>query len=196
MAQHLLEGVEHRLTSPRQAGLQGAIAGHGFGDAAPGTGYRLALGDGLGERLLPWGGGHLETARLLIERDAASRTGQTLLMGSTFELTGEAARRGVFGVWGRGGYSRFDGREQVVSLDGGVSTGTLGVDYAKGRWLAGLALSHSRGIGSYGRVYSQDDIEASLTGVVPIRRFQGNEQVLGLGRRRLRRRRLDADPAG
>ena len=183
VAQHLLEGVEHRLTSPRQAGLQGAIAGHGFGDAAPGTGYRLALGDGLGERLLPWDGGHLETARLLMERDAASRMGQTLLMGSTFELTGETARRGVFGVWGRGGYSRFDGREQVVSLDGGVSTGTLGVDYAKGRWLAGLALSHSRGIGSYGRVYSQDDIEASLTGLYPYAGFKVTNRfsVWGVG---------------
>ena len=183
VAQHLLEGVEHRLTSPRQAGLQGAIAGHGFGDAAPGTGYRLALGDGLGERLLPWGGGHLETARLLMERDAASRMGQTLLMGSTFELTGETARRGAFGVWGRGGYSRFDGREQVVSLDGGVSTGTLGVDYAKGRWLAGLALSHSRGIGSYGRVYSQDDIEASLTGLYPYAGFKITDRfsIWGVG---------------
>ena len=68
-------------------------------------------------------------------------------------------------------------------LDGDVATATLGADYAKGPWLAGLAISHSWGIGSYGRAHSQDDIEALLTGLYPYAGFKATDRfsVWGVG---------------
>ena len=86
-------------------------------------------------------------------------------------------------VWGRGARSGFDGREGTSSLDGEVTTGTLGADYAKGPWTVGLALAHSRGEGSYGRGYGKDDVEASLTGFYPYAGYKFTERfsVWGLG---------------
>ena len=170
VAQQVLEGVEDRLRSPCREGLQGTIAGHGFGSAA-----RADL-----RTLSRWDDGDLEAdrlfdARLLAERDPLS--------GSRFELSGETSGGGVACVWGRGVRSGFDGREGTSALDGEVTTGTLGADYAKGPWTVGLALSHSRGEGSYGRAYGKDAVEASLTGFYPYAGYKVTERfsVWGLG---------------
>ena len=128
VAQQVLEGVEDRLRSPCREGLQGTIAGHGFGGTA-----RADL-----RTLSRWDDGDLEAdrlfdARLLAERDPLS--------GSRFELSGETSGGGVACVWGRGVRSGFDGREGTSALDGEVTTGTLGADYAKGpldRWAGAL----------------------------------------------------------
>ena len=168
VAQQMLEGVEDRLASPRQMGLRATVAGHGLGGEA-GEAFHSA-DDGMPVRLGPgwtlsrWAGGdaaaeRMHGPRLLSEPE--------LLMGSGFELSGETVTGGAFGAWGRGGFARFDGLERTHALDGDITTGTLGVDYAKGPWLAGLALSHSFGVGSYGRAHSRDDIEALLTGLYP-----------------------------
>ena len=193
VAQHVLDGVEPRLTSSRRPGFQGIIAGRGFGGtehAAPhGTGYGLALRDSLERALSPWIGGDPEMARLLgsrflTEHGLLSGTGQEdLLTASAFELSGEAARGGIVGAWGRGGLARFDGSEAGFSLDGSVTTGTLGADYAKDPWVAGLALSHSQGTGTYGRAHSRDDMDASLTGLYPYAGFKVTKgfSVWGVG---------------
>ena len=184
VAQQMLEGVEDRLTSPRRAGLRGTIAGHGLNgggrEGAQGADDALAVPHGLGRTLARWTGGdadaeRLSGPRLLTERD--------LLMGSAFDLSSEAVDGGVVGIWGRGGYSRFDGVEEAFLLDGDVAAATLGADYAKGPWLAGLALSHSWGIGNYGRAHSQDDIEALLTGLYPYAGFKATDRysVWGVG---------------
>ena len=170
VAQQVVEGVEDRLRSPCQAGLQGAIAGHGFGGAA-----RSDLG-----MLSRWTDDDMEAERLFDVRLLAERDPLT---GSRFELSGETAGGGVACVWGRGVRSGFDGREGASSLDGEVTTGTLGADYTKGPWTVGLALSHSRGEGSYGRGYGKDDVEASLTGFYPYAGYKFTERfsVWGLG---------------
>ena len=94
---------------------------------------------------------------------------------------------GSFGIWGRGGFSRFDGNAAGSALDGDVTTTTLGADFAKGPWLAGLALSHSSGVGSHGRNFngggSGDDITATLTGIYPYAGFRVTDRlsVWGVG---------------
>ena len=178
IAQQMMHGVEERLTSPCRTGLQGALAGHGFGGDRPltpyGTGYRLAVRDGSRGTLPHWAGGDLE-----VEGDPVSRTARALLAGTEFELGSETAGSGIACVWGRGGYSSFHRREGSLSLDGNVTTGTLGADYAKGPWTVGLALSHSRGEGRS----SKDDIEAALTGLYPYAGYKVTERlsVWGLG---------------
>ena len=85
-------------------------------------------------------------------------TGLDFVTGTSFELTGGSAEAGGYAaLWGRGALSRFDGREGDLTLDGEVTTGLIGADWASapgagsgaGRWTAGLAVGHARGTGSY-----------------------------------------------
>ena len=85
-------------------------------------------------------------------------TGRDFVTGTSFELTGGSAEAGGYAaLWGRGAISRFDGREGDLTLDGEVTTGLVGADWAAapdsgsgaGRWTAGLAVGHARGTGSY-----------------------------------------------
>ena len=170
IAQQMTEGVQDRLASPCRTGLQGALAGYRF----DGDGRGRA---GLLER--PWIADDAAAMRLGA-RDSVSAMGPALLAGTEFELAGETTGGGIACVWGRGAYSSFHGREGQFSLDGKVTTGTLGADYQSGPWTVGVALSHSRG---EGRDSSRDDIEAALTGLYPYAGYQITKRlsVWGLG---------------
>ena len=76
-------------------------------------------------------------------------TGQQVLMGSSFSLAAQTDGGGFAALWGRMAQTRFAGREDSLSLDGDVTTGLLGADYASGRWTTGLVVSHSIGEGGY-----------------------------------------------
>ena len=101
------------------------------------------------------------------------------MTGTSFALTGAAeGADGFVSLWGRGALSRFDGREGDLSLDGEVTTGLMGADWATERWTAGLAVGHARGEGGYregGGCMGNDpgaggcagEVEARLTGVWP-----------------------------
>ena len=170
IAQQMIEGVQDRLASPCRTGLQGALAGYRF----DGDGRGRA---GLLER--PWIADDAAAMRLGA-RDPVSAMGPALLAGTEFELAGETTGGGITCVWGRGAYSSFHGREGQFSLDGNVTTGTLGADYQSGSWTVGVALSHSRG---EGRDSSRDDIEAALTGFFPYAGYQITKRlsIWGLG---------------
>ena len=171
IAQQMMDGVGDRLASPCRTGLQGTVAGHGFG----GEGSATSLWAGGGRESRP-----LLDSPLLVQGDSGSGTGPALLAGTEFELGSETAGGGVACVWGRGAYSSFHGGAGSYSLDGDVTTGTLGADYAMGAWTVGLALSHSRGEGRYG---SREDVEAALTGFFPYAGYKVTERlsVWGLG---------------
>ena len=86
-----------------------------------------------------------------------SMRGRDLLSQSSFYTSsaqvadsGDAAGRGArWAAWGRGAVTRFDGGEGALSIDGDIVTGTAGVDYARGRLLAGLAVAHTVGDGRF-----------------------------------------------
>ena len=132
----------------------------GFGAGAPvGFGQGAPVGFGAGAP------GHF---------DDASETGfeRLLAANSHFAYTREEdPAGGVLGFWGRGSRTRFDGREEALDLDGEVATALLGADYAKGNWLAGVALAQSRSDGGYrggsGAPGADGGIEASLTAAIP-----------------------------
>ena len=113
-------------------------------------------------------------------------TGRDFLTGTSFALTGGSAEAGGYAaLWGRGAISRFDGREGDLTLDGEVTTGLMGADWATERWTAGLAIGHARGTGGYseggncepaaevtaagyrGPSRCSGEVEATLTGVWP-----------------------------
>ncbi len=134
---------------------------------------------------------------------AWSMTAREVLLGSSFTATGEKdGTGGSLAFWGRAAQSSFDGREGTFSLEGEATTATLGADYARGKWLVGMALMQSSGEGSYrdadpggnvcadldmdgvdpppdlcnGAVRNGDgEVEATLTAAVPYAAIQASE---------------------
>ena len=179
----VLDAVEARLAAPRTPGAQATLAGQalpswdGSGKAAANIGSQSGAGPGTGS-----GAGASERAPVGRDREAMTAirdwmvhagsdparigddpedrersralTGRDFLTGTSFALTGGSAEAGGYAaLWGRGAISRFDGREGDLSLDGEVTTGLIGADWASApgarRWTAGLAVGHARGTGSY-----------------------------------------------
>ena len=231
VAEQALDGIAGRMAAPRTAGMQGTLAGQALSFDASASGNRtaarspapggtgsLALADvarsfdnradrfgngGFGNApgsLSPGsvsgaGGAGLTQSRTMTARDA--------LLGSSFSLTGAAdGSGGSMAFWGRAAQGSFDGREGTFSLDGAVTTGMLGADYARGKWLVGLALAQSEGEGDYrdsdvsprpdgqtcpdggdgplcGEAVRAGDgsVEASLTAAIPYAALQASERL-------------------
>ena len=171
----VLDGIRERLTASREAGLRGKLAGQAFNGAVRPDG---SLGT---------------TANAAASVPFRSRrvTDRDLLSGTAFALSGATDGGGSFALWGRGGHSVFDGRDGAIRLDGTVTAATLGTDYSAPRWLAGLALSHSRGDGSYRSGDETGKLATSLTGAYPYIRYALTDRlslwgVVGHGRGTLR----------
>ena len=100
------------------------------------------------------------------------------LPGSSFQFStgaGDAARS--FHLWGRGSYSRFDGRDGALAFDGDVGSATVGAELGGKRVLTGLALSHSVGSGSLWTATDGDVSESTLSGVYPYAHFSANDRL-------------------
>ena len=108
-----------------------------------------------------------------------------ILLGSSFRLSLGADDTGSAGprltAWGRVAGTRFDGRDGNLTLNGDVLTGTLGVDGEWDRLLAGVAVAHSRGDGSYTRPGIEDrghgDLDKTLTSIHPYLRYAVTDQL-------------------
>ena len=194
VADQVVDAVVDRL-SRRGTGVNATVAGRPVGEGPGGAGGQAAwghprppsglltsgepgvLGDPSSDGVTLSGGGPY-APRSLTELE--------LLTGSAFHLATEGADGGLWSLWGRGAYSRFDAGGEL-SLDGNVSTGMVGADYGGKRLLGGLVLSHSQGSGSYSLTGLSGEIESSLTGLYPYLGFALGERVsvwgvLGRGR--------------
>ena len=157
---------------------------------------------GIGPGATPAGLGGTGTDPWMDSPDADPRLGRSqtiqplrlreVLVGSSFRLTLGAAddastRTPRLTAWGRVAATRFDGRDDTLSLDGDVLTGTVGVDSEWDRLLAGVAVAHSQGAGSYtGAGDSRGDLEQTLTSLHPYLRYAVTDRldvwgVLGYG---------------
>ena len=194
-------------------GSRGAGPGpsHAPGGTAGGTGA-LALADvaqafgshsghsgavGIGQDTAGFGSGFDG-----MQPQSRGMTGREALLGSSFSLTGAAdGSGGSMAFWGRAAQGRFDGGEGTFSLDGEVTTGMLGADYARGKWLVGFALAQSTGEGDYrdtgtaprpggqgcpqgtgplcGEAVREGDgsVEASLMAAIPYAALQASERL-------------------
>ncbi|MCY4407270.1 MAG: hypothetical protein OXC15_12955 [Rhodospirillaceae bacterium] len=188
-AGHVLDGVEERLTATREAGTRIAIAGQMIGsETSPGidgvdpTTGGTEMGEALGVLLegMASGSGDNTTSGSLDEaypwNDASSGGGDTLsrgmtsrelLAGTSLQFGSETSGGGLASLWGRGAYTSFSGQEGGMAIEGDVSTATLGADYAAGGWIAGLALSQSRGAGSWRDGDTGGAVESDVTGLYP-----------------------------
>ena len=102
--------------------------------------------------------------------------GGDVLTGSGFGLNRKTRHGGILSLWSRGAQSRFSGREGALSLGGDVRTTMFGADYAKGPLVAGLSLSHSRGLGEYAGV-SGGQVASSVTGLYPWLGYKATDRV-------------------
>ena len=107
-----------------------------------------------------------------------------ILLGSSFRLAlgGNAAGAGPrLTAWGRFAGTTFDGRDGDLTLDGDVFTGTVGVDGEWDRLLAGVAVAHSRGDGSFTMPGTenrgQGGLEHTLTSLHPYLRYAVTDRL-------------------
>ena len=169
VAVHVVDAVEARLEG--ESGSWAQLGGHRLGGVAddPETAQGLTLDRDL------WA-----------EAEAASPSGdnvtfRNLLLGSAFHLVsnGEDTATGPrLSAWGRVASSGFDAQEDKVSLNGTVTTATLGVDGVWKRWLTGLLLAYSEGDGSFTHAdLPGGDLTSSLTSVHPYVAYTLNDRV-------------------
>ena len=184
-AEHVTEAINDRMRGTPRARLtlggQDVLAGASplpLADAD--SGMRLAEG------LLDERGGDALTGREMSMSE--------LLLASSFHLASAEGgdSGGGWSFWGGAARSGFDAKEGALALDGDVTTGTLGFDFERERWLAGVALSRSAGDGEF--QYSGacntgcgGELESTLTGVYPYARYRLGERlsawgILGHGR--------------
>ena len=110
-----------------------------------------------------------------------------VLQGSAFRLnlSGAATDAAMprLTAWGRFAGTTFDGQDGTLSLDGDVFTGTVGVDGAWDRVLAGVAVAHSRGDGAFTDATptladrGTGDLEQTLTSLHPYLRYAVTDRL-------------------
>ena len=170
VAIHLVDAVDERLEQVASESYL-RLGGHQLGGApqVPEVAERLSPDLSLWE-----------------EAEAADPAGQSttfreLLLGSAFHLVsddGERAAGPRLSAWGRVATSGFDGREDALTLDGTVTTGTLGVDGVWKRWLTGVLLAYSEGDGSYSESgVGSGDVSSSLTSLHPYLAYRLNDRL-------------------
>ena len=183
---HVLDSITGRLTGAAAPGAQARVAGRAIELGGPAAGLDAGAARPAGGRDDQARGARADTRTL---------TTREVLAGTSFALTGEPGADGaVWSVWGRGAWARFDGRQagvdaRALAVDGEMTLGTLGVDRRWGRWLTGLALSHSLGDGTYDGT-TAGTLESSMTMVTPWAAYAVTDRLrawgaLGYGQGRL-----------
>ena len=135
----------------------------------------------------------------LLTRGGWSVDRRQFLSGSSFDLSLSALGRetdaeaietarvretpGHWSLWGRGALLRFTGQDRGLSLDGDVLTGLLGLDYSRGRWLAGVGLAYNDGYGAYRAPDSGavGELDSTLVSVHPYLHYALTERLSAWG---------------
>ncbi len=177
VAEQVLKAADIRMSALPRPGVEAHVAGHRVGGAA-------AVGPESGTDLRYERHSRIPVGRAAEETDPNRRRAvsravmeRELLTGSSFTLTAETEGHGLISLWGRGAMTRFNGREDRVSLDGEVTNGMLGADWTWGDATAGLILSHSRGTGAYRGTSDSGSVSSYLNGFFPWGRYALNERL-------------------
>ena len=160
-------GLAAAGSSGMAAGPLGAVPGSGLG----GPGMAPAGSMAAGSMAADPGLGRGSLGRAL----SMGLGGGDPLTGSAFALN-RGTHGGVLSFWSRGAQSHFSGREGELSLGGDVRTTMFGADYARGPLVAGLSLSHSRGLGEYAGA-SRGQVASAVTGLYPWLGYKATERV-------------------
>ena len=182
----------HGFGNPAAAGGSGSLSGPAPDPAlpqSPGMGTAADMNPPSGMGPLPTAGTSAAMSRAPTGPGRGSSAGgfhlpavRDLLLQSSFFYSQAAdsdsgpVRR--LSTWGEAATSRFRGAEGALNVDGELATAVMGVDAEWGRWLAGVAVSHSDGAGGYSRTGSEGGTVASaLTAVNPYVHYRRNERT-------------------
>ena len=197
VADQVLDAVQGRLGAARAPGVEATMAGQrlSFDTASEDTeALEAREEEARTQALTAWlRGEDGEEARGPALSGPRTVTARELFTGTSFSLTGGTPGEETVSAWGRGVVSRFDGREDNLTLDGEAGNLMLGADWTRGRATAGLMVSHAQGTGGY-RGASAGRIEASLTGLYPYGRYAASERVSVWGVAGYGEGRLTVDP--
>ena len=154
-------------------------------DPAAGAGGEATLPERLAWRLLTQGGWSVDRRQFLsgssfdLSLSALGRETD----GAAIETARVRETPGHWSLWGRGALTRFAGQDTGISLDGDVLTGLLGLDYSRGRWLAGLGLAYNDGDGAYRAPGSgtAGKLDSTLVSVHPYLHYALTERLSAWG---------------
>ena len=187
VAEQVLEAVEERIRAAPQAGVQVTVAGQRIGAAAAASEEEARETEAQTrlEDFSTWLRGEACRDDPGTGGDCPARTGsravtpRDLLTGTSFALTtgAEGIGGGLVSLWGRGALTRFDGREDELSLSGEVTGAMLGADWTRERSTLGLMLSHARGEGSYRGKEDSGKVSSTVTGLYPYGRYALTDRV-------------------
>ena len=182
--------VTSRLETPRGAGSHLTLGGHrvNLSGTDGGAALEQALTGFAG--LLGAPGGAAAPKRWLSDIGPADRSdvqartidGRQLLLGSSFRAVMGGGAGAQWTSWGQGAsVSQFASATPSLSLSGETATGSLGMDYERGRLLTGFAMTHSLGEGTAqgaGRSYLMG---SSVTTMLPYVRYALSERLSAWG---------------
>ena len=192
VAGHLVDALEARLDTSPSSYVQ--LGGHRLGGAAAVNTGKLAAHLAPDLTWIPALWDESERAQAI----GRNTTVRQLLLGSAFHLVSREEASTPYPrltAWGRVATSGFDGGADRLSLDGTVTTATLGVDGAWRRWLTGMALAYSAGDGSYAQ--AQDGgLASTLTSLHPYVGYALSDDVRLWGMGGFGRGVLTLTPAG
>ena len=204
VTEQVLEGIASRVAEEHYPGVEGTFAGIGLDLTPPDTdqsnhqtsrttvGLEPEIAPDLHQDEFANVADNFNSDGSFAKQDFNNETSQfqgmtahDALLGSSFSVTTEKPD-GSYSFWGRMSQGRFESispSENVdVSLDGKVTTGMLGADQTKGKWLVGIAVTRSSGEGKYSSQGQSEQeltgrIETSLTALVPYASFKYSERL-------------------
>ena len=169
VASDAVGAVTARLETPRNAGSHLTVAGQRLNLSGDGTAFAH---HGLAGR---WNDPATATT-------ARSMSGRELLTGTSFRAVLGSGAGPRFTSWGQGAsVSRFSASVPGLGLSGESATGSMGMDYERGRWLAGLAMTHSLGEGAARDAGWRYALGSTATMMLPYARYRVSERVSAWG---------------
>ena len=111
-----------------------------------------------------------------------SMTGRELLLGTSFRAVLGQGAGSQWTSWGQGAsVSHFSAAVPGLNLSGDAATGSMGMDYERGRLLAGFAMTHSVGEGTAHDAEWRYALGSTATMMVPYGRFALTERISAWG---------------
>ena len=194
VASDAVASVTARLETPRDAGSHVTVAGQrmNFGEAEGGGGAALAsvltgFAQTFGAPSAPAPDHDDPFARHRLTsgwNDPATATGarrvtaRELLLGTSFRAVLGQGAGSQWTSWGQGAsVSRFSAAVPGLGLTGEAATGSMGMDYERGRLLMGFAMTHSVGEGSASDAGWRYALGSTATMAMPYARLALSDRI-------------------
>ena len=202
VASDAVASVTARLETPRAAGSHVTLMGQrmNFGEAEGGggaalasvlTGFAQTFGAPSAPAADPHSSGDDPFARHGLTNpwnDPATAggarrvTGRELLLGTSFRAVLGQGAGSQWTSWGQGAsVSQFSAAVPGLGLTGEAATGSMGMDYERGRLLMGFAMTHSVGEGTASDAEWRYALGSTATTMMPYARLALSERISAWG---------------